>query len=270
MTPLLQRTISILIIENDNMSRVGAIAILSENERFKVCSAKYGKEGLEIIKSQKLDIVVINIDLPDMCGMEAIKTIKSIDESTKIVVMTANTSHSSITTAIHNGADSYYNKNRNSHHEEIKEKFVDAILSAYNDEPWIDPSISKALINRFRSKDEEDKQLNVLNEFSTREMRALKLTAEGRKNCEIAKLMHVSEGTVRSYLCNSFSKLGVRDRLNAVRESIRLGILEFTDMNIEQEAVCSTESGENSHSGHNEQNWKQQQKSYRNHQDLIF
>ncbi|WP_017740788.1 response regulator [Scytonema hofmannii] len=258
--------ISIFIIENDNMSRIGATAILSENQKFQVCGAKYGKEGLDIIASQKPDVVVINIDLPDMCGIEAISAIKHIHESARIVVMTANSDRDSIKAAIANGADCYYCKNNPK--EEVGERFLEAIFAAYNNESWIDPTINRILIDSFRSKETEEKQISLLSEFSDKELTALKLVASGMKNDEVANVMYVSEGTVRSYLHNSFIKLGVNDRLNAIREGIRLGILTFADMKIEQEATYrsrKTRSSKNDQKNQNRQAQKDQDKSYQSY-----
>jgi DNA-binding NarL/FixJ family response regulator len=234
------KLINIVIIENENISRIGAAAILSETENIHVCSiAKYGREGIEIIDKYKPDIVVMNIDLPDINGIDAISTIKQRHKSIRIVVMTANSSRDTINAAINNGADCYYCKN--STREEVGERFIEAVMAAYNNESWIDPTINRVLIETWKSKDALEKnQFNLLNQFSIREITVLKLTAEGIRNNEIAIRMYISEGTVRSYMHSLFTKLGVRDRLNAVREGIRIGILSFTDLKIEQEATQET------------------------------
>ncbi|MGH2413953.1 MAG: response regulator [Microcystaceae cyanobacterium] len=133
---------NVVIIENENMSRIGAAAILSETGKIQVCGlAKSGTEGIEIIDKQKPDIVVINTDLPDMSGDELITIIKSKYESIKIVIMTANSSRDAFSAAIGNGADCYYCKN--SAREEVGERFVEAVLAAYNNESWIDPTINQ-------------------------------------------------------------------------------------------------------------------------------
>ncbi len=114
-------------------------------------------------------------------------------------------------------------------------------MAAYNNESWIDPTINRILIDNLRSNDTADKNsLDLLSDFSNKEITVLKLAAGGMKNNEIANVMYVSEGTVRSYLHNSFIKLGVKDRLNAIREAIRLGILSFADMKIEEEVTQET------------------------------
>ncbi|MFL9458171.1 response regulator [Tolypothrix bouteillei VB521301_2] len=234
------KPINVVIIENENISRVGAAAILSETGKIQVCGlAKYGREGIEIIEKHKPDIAVINIDLPDINGIDAISLIKQRHESIKIVVMTANSSRDAISTAISNGADCYYCKN--SAREEVGERFVEAIFAAYNNESWIDPTINRILIESFRSKDSPEKDSSdLLSEFSVKEITILKLTAQGMKNDEIANKLYVSEGTVRSYLHNLFIKLGVKDRLNAVRKGIQVGILTLADMKIEQEIAQDT------------------------------
>ncbi|MDF5727685.1 MAG: response regulator transcription factor [Rhizonema sp. PD38] len=153
--------------------------------------------------------------------------------------MTANSSREAISTAISNGADCYYCKN--SAREEVGERFIEAILAAYNNESWIDPTINRIFLESFRSKDPlENKSTDFLSEFSVKEIEILKLTAEGMKNDEIANQMYVSEGTVRSYLHSLYTKLDVKDKLNAIRKGIQLGILTFADMKIEQEIIQDT------------------------------
>jgi DNA-binding NarL/FixJ family response regulator len=234
------KLINVVIIENENISRIGAAAILSETGKIQVSGlAKYGREGIEMIGQHKPDIVVINLDLPDINGIDAISIIKQRYEFIKIVVMTANSSRDVISAAISNGADCYYCKN--SAREEVGERFVEAIFAAYNNESWIDPTINRILIESFKSKDTLEKDsLDLLSEFSAKEITILKLTAQGMKNDEIANKIYVSEGTVRSYLHNLFTKLGVKDRLNAVRKGIQVGILTLADMKIEQEIAQDT------------------------------
>ncbi|MUG91726.1 response regulator [Scytonema sp. UIC 10036] len=256
--------ISVVIIENDNMSRIGATAILSKNQKFQVWGAKYGKEGLDIIASQKPDVVVLNIELPDICGLEAISAIKRTHSSARIVVMTAKSDRDSIKAAIANGADCYYCKN--SPKEEVGERFLEAIFAAYNHESWIDPTINRILVDSFRSKETQEKQMNLLSEFSDKELTTLRLVAAGMRNDEVANVMYVSEGTVRSYLHNSFIKLGVNNKLNAIREAIRLGILTFADLKIEQEPTYrrskKTRSSKDDQQNQNRQAQKSQDKSY--------
>lgn len=234
------KPINVVIIENENISRVGAATILSETGKIQVCGlAKTGKEGIEIVDQQNPDIVVINIDLPDINGTDVISLIKCKHTSIKIVVMTANSSRDTINAAISNGADCYYCKNNA--REEVGERFIEAVMAAYNNESWIDPTINRILIDNLRSNDTADRDsLDLLSDFSNKEITVLKLAAGGMKNNEIANVMYVSEGTVRSYLHNSFIKLGVKDRLNAIREAIRLGILSFADMKIEEEVTQET------------------------------
>lgn len=229
------KLINIVIIENEDVSRIGAATILSETGKIQVCGlAKYGKEGLELINNQQPDIVIVDIDLPDISGVDIVSRIKYTNQAVKIVVMTANSSREVINAALSNGADCYYSKGCT--REEKGERLVEAVLAAYNGESWIDPSINRILIESLRSKDSFEKNsYKLLSEFSVKEITILKLIAQGMKNDQIANKMYLSEGTVRSYMHTMFTKLGVKDKLNAMREGIRLGILEFTDMKIEQE-----------------------------------
>ncbi|RAM47997.1 MAG: DNA-binding response regulator [Hapalosiphonaceae cyanobacterium JJU2] len=229
------KQIKVAIIENEDVSRIGAATILSEIDKIQVCGvAKYGKEGLEIINKQQPDVVIVNIDLPDISGTEIISILKYKHEAVKIVVMTANSNREVISATLSNGADCYYSKS--CAREEKGERLIEAVLAAYNGESWIDPTINRILIDSLRSKDFlETNQHELLREFSVKEITILKLVAQGMKNDQIANKIYLSEGTVRSYMHTTFTKLGVKDKLNAVREGIRVGILDFADMKIGQE-----------------------------------
>ena len=224
------KLIKAVVIEYEDVSRIGAATLLSGTKKIQVCGlAKHGEEGIEIILKEKPDVVILNIDLPDIDGTELISIIKHEYESTKIVVMTANVNKDIISAAISNGADCYYCKSCAK--EEKGERFIEAVLAAYCGESWIDSTVNHILVENFRTKDSYD----LLNKFSDKEITILKLIAQGLKNDQVANKMYLSEGTVRSYLHAIFTKLGVKDKLNAVREGIHLKILDFADMQTDRE-----------------------------------
>lgn len=219
----MQKIISVVIIENDDLYRMGAVEILLNTGKFKVSGlTKSLEEGIQLIQESQPDVVVLNIDSLDMSEINNIHIIKN-KFNTKIVIVTFERNKEAIKTAINLGADCCYCKN--SQGKNLAEKFVEAVSSAYRNESWIDPSISRILIDNFL-------EVKVENQLSSKEIACLRLIASGMKNEVVAVHMHVAEGTVRSYLSNIFAKLNVKDKLNAIRKGIQTGVITIADMNV--------------------------------------
>jgi len=221
-------SINVVLIEKENLIRIGVEAILSDEQKnIKVCGmAKSGIEGIELINKHQPDLVVMSVDLPDINGIDFINIIKQKYEFIKILVMTADNNQDTITSVLNTGA-SLYCKNVREQEGEI----LEAVIATYKHQSWIDPSIHHLLIQSLKK--ESPKNRLDLNELSSKEITVLKLTAQGLTNDAIANKIYVSEGTVRSYMHNIFVKLGVRNRLNAIRCGIRLGILDPEDLHVE-------------------------------------
>lgn len=224
--------IRVTIIEDEDIFRIGTATVLSETQKIQICGeAKYGKEGLNLINDEQPDIVIVDINLPDISGIEVIGSIKCRYENRiKVVVVTRNNNKETVSAALNKGADCYYCKTSK------KDKLIEAVFTAYNGESWIDPVITRMLIDKATSKEILTEKNQC--EFSVREISVLKLAAAGMKNEQIANKLCLSEGTIRSHMHNIFTKLGVKDRLNAVREAIRHKVINYEDL----KADCTTEN----------------------------
>ncbi len=222
--------IGIVIIENDNLSRIGAANVLSATGKVKICGLSSSvSEGIKLVKEFQPSVVVLNIDLLSYDQINTISIIKNF-QSTKIVIITNEKKREVIRAAIKFGADCYYCKN--SPGEQLAEKFIEAVFSAYNNELWIDPSINQILIESFVSVSAEKTLGLASNQLSPKELICLKLVATGMRSDSIANRMHVAEGTIRSYLHSIFTKLNVKDKLNAIRKGIQIGIISYEDMEV--------------------------------------
>ncbi|MBW4512903.1 MAG: response regulator transcription factor [Scytonematopsis contorta HA4267-MV1] len=220
--------INIVIIENDNFSRIGLELILTSTNKFIIAASTKNKEdGLLKVELLKPDAVIINIDfLP--CGTDFINDIKKIDNNIKIIVITASTNQGIIREVINNGVDCCYCKI--SSHEQAEEKLIEAILAATRNELWVDPCINRIYVNSQKNLDKE--KLRIINSFSQKEIDILRLMAGGVSHENTANRLYLSVGTVRAYLNTIYTKLGVGDRINAIREAINLDIISFNDMQI--------------------------------------
>ena len=219
----MEKTISVVIIENDDLYRMGALEILSKTGKFIVSGlTKNLQEGMQLIQNLQPDVVVLNIDWLSLSDLHSINIIKN-NSKANLVILTLDRNKEVIKAAINLGANCCYCKN--SQGKNLAEKFVEAVVSAYKNQSWIDPSISRILIDNFL-------EVKVENQLSSKEIACLRLIASGMKNEVVAVHMHVAEGTVRSYLSNIFAKLNVKDKLNAIRKGIQTGVITIADMKV--------------------------------------
>jgi DNA-binding NarL/FixJ family response regulator len=229
-------SITIVIIENDNVARVGAQYILSEKGMFHIVGvAKNGKDGLAEIKLKNPEVVVVNTDLPDISGVEIISSIKKASNRAKIVAMGFSDKPDVIRKLINNGIDCYYCKF--SPKEYVENRLIDVVIAASRNESWIDSTVNRMLINESQSEEK-----HILNKFTARQIQTLKLMASGMSNKEMASILSVSKGTVRSYVHTLFSKLNASDRINAIRHGISLNIISISDMELDKEKIAMSES----------------------------
>ena len=221
----MEKTISVVIIENDDLYRMGALEILSKTGKFIVSGlTKNLQEGMQLIQTLQPDVVVLNIDWLSLSDLHSINIIKN-NSKANLVILTLDRNKEVIKAAINLGANCCYCKN--SQGKNLAEKFVEAVVSAYKNQSWIDPSISGILVENFL-----DSKSKTENQLSPKEVICLKLIASGMKNEVVASRMNVAEGTVRSYLSNIFAKLNVENKLNAIRKGIQTGIITVADMKI--------------------------------------
>lgn len=219
------KTINIVIIEDDEFSKFGIkSAVKSENEgqypKIKIVGeSKYGVQGLKVTDEMLPDVVICDIGLPDINGVEIIKRIKEkFNDRIKILVVSGNISKEIVTDAINKGADSFLAKSSG------VDRIVEAIHATAKGESWLDSNIGKILISSFSNSSQLDHDL------TKRELAILKLIGQGLQNEEIANKLCISDGTVRSHTHNIFAKLHVNNRTQAVIKGVQLDIISIKKM----------------------------------------
>lgn len=218
--------INTVIIEDDEFSKFGIkCALSSKNEDNKpkiriVGETKFGIQGLRMVEEILPNIVVCDIGLPDIDGIQIIEKVKSkFDDRIKILVVSGNINREIVAAAISHGADSFFTKSTD------VAKLVEAIHVTAKGESWLDSNISKILISGFR----RNATTNT-HDITDRELTILKLIAQGLQNEEIANKLCISDGTVRSHTHNIFTKLHVKNRIQSVIQGVRLGLLTVQDI----------------------------------------
>jgi DNA-binding NarL/FixJ family response regulator len=210
--------IRILIVDDHPVVREGLAGMLAGQPDFEVIGqAQNGLQALQMTTQLQPTLVVMDLHMPDMDGLSAIKAIKGRGLPSHILVLTTYDNDHDILPAIEAGAIGYLLK------DIPREELVRAIRSAAKGESVLAPVVTALLMKQMRRPVEE--------KLSQREAEVLQLVAQGDSNQEIAKALHVSNATVKTHMIHIFEKLGVDDRTAAVTAALGRGILTLKEPN---------------------------------------
>lgn len=202
-----------LITDDHKLVSQGLEAMLSMADGIETIGVVHsGEDAVEKVRTGGVDVVLMDVNLgTGMNGIEATRRIKEASPSTKILVLTMFTDPGTVTEAVRAGADGYLSKGASS----------DAVVQAIKDiaagRSVLDPNVTEGIFGRIGGKDPRA--------LSDRELAVLQELAHGRTTREVARELHVSEETVKTYLKQIFRKLNVRDRTEAVAEAFRRGLV---------------------------------------------
>jgi len=216
--------IKIMLAEDHVLVREGTKEMLDrEDDMEVVAEAGDGEEAVRLATEQDLDIVIMDIALPKLNGIEATKQIKEISPSTAILVLTAYDDDEYVFALLEAGAAGYLLKDVST------DELVEAIRAVQAGESMLHPAIARKVVNRFSQHVEAGKE-TPLEELTEREIEVLQLAGKGITNREIADSLSISHRTVQAHLSHIFSKLGVGSRTEAVVYALRKGLLTFDDV----------------------------------------
>jgi DNA-binding NarL/FixJ family response regulator len=204
-----------LVIADDHLVvRDGLRGMLESQPDFEVVGeASNGEEAVHLTSSLKPEVVLMDLRMPVMDGVTAIRQIKDNQPGVQVLVLTTYDSDADILPAIEAGATGYLLKDTS------REDLYSAIRATAGGDSVLAPGVAARLIGRMRAPAEE--------QLSSRELEVLQLVAEGNSNSEIASRLHISQATVKSHLVHIFGKLGVSDRTAAVTVALKRGILRL-------------------------------------------
>ncbi len=216
-----ENAVRVVIIEDYKLTRVGLRCALNEFEDINVVGeAESAEEGIEIVKNKKPDVVLMDLGLPKMNGLEAMMRIKETMEDLKVIVLTSHEREEEVVAAFGTGANGYCLKDIE------PEILADVIVSCATGACWIDPNVARAALKLFPKPDNleflsENISSEIKNQLTEREMEVLKHLVQGKSNTEIAKELIVSVHTAKAHVCSILQKLCVDDRVQAAVKAIR-------------------------------------------------
>lgn len=215
----MREKIKVLIADDHELIRRGLERIISFEEDLEVVGeARDGREVLDILKSKAVDVLLLDINMPIINGIDVLKVVKRDFNALKVILLTVENQNTIIKKAIEIGADGYILK------DSAGCEIVEAIRRVYFGENFIDKSLMSILFEDIKSK---GKRTNILDSLTKREREILYLISQGLSNKEIGERLFLSEKTVKNYTTNIFSKLDVRDRVQAAIIAIENHIEEY-------------------------------------------
>lgn len=212
--------IRIIIADDHLMVREGIKQLIELEGDIKVIGeATDGIECLEKIKLLSPDVVLLDINMPNMNGLQVLEKIKKEELNTKVLILTIHNEVEYLMKAVEIGVSGYLLKDSDS--AELRK----AIISVYKGENYIQPSLTPLLNERIRIMNEKNSQYVEI--LTRRELEVLHLLAEGLFNKEIAYKLCISEKTVKNHVSNIFKKIGVSDRTQAAVYAIKHNIVDI-------------------------------------------
>jgi DNA-binding NarL/FixJ family response regulator len=203
-----ERSIRLLIVDDHPVVRDGLSGIFAGDPDFEVVGqAANGVEAVTQAEKLQADVVLMDLRVPEMGGVEAIKQLRQRTPSAHVIVLTTYDTDNEVLSAIEAGATGYLLK------DAPREELIRAVRAAHKGESVLSPSVVGRLMGRARRP--------ATDVISPRELEVIKLIAGGANNREAAAKLFVSEATIKTHLLHVFEKLGVRDRAAAVSEAYK-------------------------------------------------
>lgn len=211
--------VKVILADDHSMIREGIKQLLEITGEIQVIGeAADGIECLNLLKKVKADVLLLDINMPKMNGLQVLEKINKGQIDIKVLMLTVHNEVDYLIKAIDIGIDGYLLKDSGS--AELKK----AIFSIYNGEKYIQPELTPLLNQKLVEKESD---LDKLHSLTKRELQILKLIAEGLFNKEIGDRLNISERTVKNHVFNLFKKIGAADRTQAAVFAIRNSVVEI-------------------------------------------
>jgi len=218
--------IRLLLVDDHAVLRAGLRALLNaEPDLAVIGEAESGQQAVDMTRALQPDLVLMDVTMPGMSGIEATRRIKLADPEVQVLALTMHDDTSYLRDVLEAGGSGYVLK------EAASDELLSAIRAVYQGGTFLHPSHTKALLDDMLDREQshegpaggKEERYQLLSE---REAQVFKLVALGHRNSEIAEMLHLSVKTVETYKARLMQKLGLRSRAALVRYALELGILD--------------------------------------------
>lgn len=212
-------TIRLMLADDHRMLREGLSRSMSEHGFDVVGEARDGVEAVNMAYSLTPDVVLMDVSMPEMDGVEACRQVRLAVPGTNVVMLTMHADQDVLANAIRAGACGYLVKDCST------EEIADAVRMASNGDTALSPQLAASMLDEVRKLDmAPTREDRVVTE---REEEVLQLIADGGSTSEVAEQMYISQKTVKNHLASIYQKLDARDRTQAVLQAVRMGIVSL-------------------------------------------
>jgi two-component system response regulator NreC len=215
------KKIRVLIADDHTIVREGIRMILTAQPDIEVVGeAANGQEAIDLTRKLRPDVVVMDISMPGVSGINATKAIKAEMPEVNVLALTMHEDETYVFQLLKAGASGYVLKRG------AASDLVNAVRAASKGEAFLYPSVAKAVVQDYLQRVEAGEERERWDGLTQREREILKLIAEGYTNQEIAQKLYISVKTVQTHRAHILEKLGLHDRTELVRYAIRKGLIE--------------------------------------------
>jgi DNA-binding NarL/FixJ family response regulator len=223
----LNNKISIILVEDHTLTRFGLKTAFNESDNIDVIGeAETGEEGINLATKLNPDLVLMDLGLPGINGIEATQNIKAHNENIKVIILTSHNNEEEVWASLSSGANAYCLKDIE------PDRLIHVVQSVHDGAAWLDPAIASIVLKNISKRPSKKSDFTSTGESSTervqlteRELEVLKLLVEGNSNAEIAKKLVVSIHTAKAHVCSILQKLSVDDRTQAAIKALKDGLV---------------------------------------------
>jgi len=218
----MKENINVMIVDDHALMREGIARILELEENISVeATASDGAEAISKFKKGSYDVILLDINMPNMNGIETLRKLRDMDSSVKIIMLTVYDAREYLIETLNLGANGYMLKDADS------SSLVSAIVNVYNGGTYIHPSLAGELLKEINKKKDKSGLKNGIESLTKREYEVLLLIAEGLSNRDISDKLIISEKTVKNHVSSILRKLDLTDRTQAAIYAYRHNVKKF-------------------------------------------
>jgi DNA-binding NarL/FixJ family response regulator len=212
-------SIRLMLADDHRMLREGLSRSMTEHGFDVVGEARDGVEAVNMAYSLKPDVILMDVTMPEMDGVEACRQVRAAVPGTRVVMLTMHADQEVLANAIRAGACGYLVKDCST------EEIASAVRMAANGDTALSPQLAASMLDEVRKLDRAPSREERV--VTKREEEVLQLIADGCSTSEVADQMYISQKTVKNHLASIYQKLDARDRTQAVLQAVRMGIVSL-------------------------------------------
>ena len=208
---------NILIVEDHELTRFGLKTAFEGVDYVEnIYEAESAETAIKIFNENKIGVIIMDLGLPNMNGIEATRHIRNLNKDVKIIILTSHNDEKEVLNSLKAGANAYCSKEIN------PQRLIQVVHSVADGAAWFDPSIAHIVLKATTNSPSFENETNSKDyDLTAREAQILKLMTEGYSNMEIAQILVISINTTKAHVANILQKLEVDDRLQAALKALK-------------------------------------------------